>query len=141
MKYIFTSDYQANPYSIFFASTAPVAIFNKGDIYSLKPMFGQYMFSYKLPNSANNAIANYLIPGNVVKEYNIKNQPIKNDTMASSYVASKPYIGSKQSSYLGESVISQEKEENLKNAFAVIGILFFALIIYWYIAGGPFKEM
>lgn len=50
----------------------------------------------------------------------------------SSY-ASKPYIGNKQSSYLGESVISKEKEENLKNAFAVIGALFIALIIYIYI--------
>lgn len=37
------------------------------------------------------------------------------------------------SSYLGENVISQEKEENLKNAFAVIGALFIALIIYVYI--------
>ena len=34
----------------------------------------------------------------------------------------------------------QNKEEDLKDAFAVIGAMFFALIIYWYISGGPFKS-
>lgn len=51
----------------------------------------------------------------------------------SSYVASKPYIGSKQSSYLGEGMLPQEKKENIKNAFAVIGALFIAFMIYVYI--------
>lgn len=42
-------------------------------------------------------------------------------------------VKSNTSSYLGEGVVSQEKEENLKNAFAVIGALFMALLIYVYI--------
>lgn len=52
---------------------------------------------------------------------------------SSSYVASKPYIGSKQSSYLGEGMLPQEKKENIKNAFAVIGALFIAFMIYVYV--------
>ena len=46
----------------------------------------------------------------------------------------------RESSYFGEQVVSG-KENDLKDAFAVIGTLFFALIIYWYVTGGPFKTI
>jgi|ERR1700741_1073321 len=46
----------------------------------------------------------------------------------------------RESSYFGEQVVSG-KEESLKDAFAVIGTLFFALILYWYVTGGPFKTI
>ena len=131
-QYIFTSDYQAAVNQVGGTITAPIAIFKKGDVYPLENFLNGFIFSKPIPNDPQHLHWGYFIPKSVVKEYNIKNQT-KNETMASSYVSSKPYIGNKQSSYIGESVMSKEKEENLKNAFAVIGALFMALIIYVYI--------
>jgi|688.fasta_scaffold2425389_2 hypothetical protein len=34
-----------------------------------------------------------------------------------------------------------QKEENLKDAFAIVGLLFAGLITYWYVTGGPYKSM
>jgi hypothetical protein len=34
-----------------------------------------------------------------------------------------------------------KKEQDLKDAFAITGLLFFGLIVYWYISGGPYKSI
>lgn len=54
----------------------------------------------------------------------------KNSTMLKSQI----------SSYTGEQVLSS-KQEALKNAFGVIGLIFFLILAYWYVTGGPFKSI
>jgi hypothetical protein len=98
--------------------------FKKGDIITPSggPFYnngpgGTYSVSYKVSPCNYGLFCNLRIHQSFIKPY-VRNISFK-DVSASSY--------------LGESMISKDKEENLKNAFAVIGALFIALIIYVYI--------
>jgi hypothetical protein len=134
-QYIFNKDHQSwpalNSLGQPLTGNFPVAVFEKGKVYplevvSFKDSNGVKQTKYYSISNFQGATHYYRVPlcdiqgcnPPVISPYNIKNS-IKNDTMASSY--------------LGENVISQDKEENLKNAFAVIGALFIAIIIYVYI--------
>ena len=148
-QYVFTSDYQTQAVYVPHFQTAPIAMFKKGDIYQLFSEIapgvpthpGSLMFRYNLPN--NVGVAQYSIPMSVVKEYKIKRvkNAIKNETMSSSYVSSKPYIGSKQySSYLGEGIIAK-KSQQTKNILVIIAMLAILIVAYLAVTGKLFKSL
>jgi hypothetical protein len=130
-QYVFTSDYQTQAVYVPHFQTAPMAMFKKGDIYQLfseiapgiPTLTGTLMFRYNLPN--NVGVASYSIPTNVVKEYNRKNR--KNISLKSTPT---------ESSYFG-GMQSEESQENLKSAFAVIGVAAYILIFYFLFTGYP----
>ena len=76
-KYIFTSDYTASFSGIFGGTAcAPQKFFKKGTVYPLEkagisPSWMQFYIASTA--STTNTNCGYSIPGNVVKEYTIKN--------------------------------------------------------------------
>ena len=118
-KYIFIQDHQSTT-----IGNAPIAIFKKGDVYSLQesniqPSWLPYkMYVYK--TTFNNKSFLYTVPGNVIKPYKSRFQ--------------------EDVSYLGQEQL-EKQNDNVKTLLIVVSLVAVAIVVYLLAKGKLFKSL